>query len=86
MDYKDVAEEFGNKYTLSGNTIGIGLGIGYDYMVTKHIGIGAEFSYVMGALSKFNYDNGTTIEVIDLGTSREGLQRVNLKAGVGYYF
>lgn len=86
MDYKDVAEEFGNKYTLSGNTIGIGVGIGYDYMVTKHIGIGAEFSYVMGALSKFKYDNGTTIEVIDLGTSREGLQRVNLKAGVGYYF
>ena len=86
MDYKDKAEEFGSKYTLSGNSIGFGFSLGYDYLLTKHIAIGAEVSYILGALSKIKYEEGLYTEEIDLGSSREGLQRVNLKAGISYFF
>ena len=85
LSYKDSAEEFGYKYTLSGQTIGLGFGFGYDYRITQHIAIGAEASYYIGALSKVTYDDGTHKEVIDLGNSKEGLQRFNLKAGIRFY-
>ena len=85
LGYKDSAEEFGNKYTLAGHTFGLGLGLGYDYRITQHIAIGAEASYYIGALSKMTYDDGINKEVIDLGNSKEGLQRFNIKAGIRFY-
>ena len=85
LGYKDSAEEFGHKYTLSGHTFGLGLGFGYDYRITQHIAIGAETSYYIGALSKVTYDDGINKEVIDLGNSKEGLQRFNIKAGIRFY-
>jgi len=85
LGYKDSAEEFGYKYTLSGQTLGLGLGFGYDYRITQHIAIGAEASYYIGALSKVTYDDGINKEVIDLGNSKEGLQRFNIKAGIRFY-
>ena len=85
LGYKDSAEEFGYKYTLSGQTIGLGIGFGYDYRITQHIAIGVEASYLMGALSKVTLDDGTHKEVIDMGNSREGLQRFNIKGGIRFY-
>ena len=85
LGYKDSAEEFGYKYTLTGQTFGLGLGMGYDYRLTQHIAIGAEASYYIGALSKVTYDDGTRKEIIDLGNSKEGLQRLNLKSGIRFY-
>jgi hypothetical protein len=85
LGYKDGVEEFGYKYTLSGKTMGLGLGLGYDFRITQHVAIGAEASYYIGALSKVTYDDGTHTEVIDLGNSKEGLQRFNIKAGIRFY-
>ena len=85
LGYKDSAEEFGYKYTLTGQTFGLGLGFGYDYRITQHIAIGAEASYYIGALSKVTYDDGIHKEVIDMGNSREGLQRFNIKGGIRFY-
>ena len=85
MGYKDSAEEFGYKYTLTGQTFGLGLAFGYDYRLTQHIAIGAEASYYIGALSKVTYDDGINKEVIDLGNSKEGLQRFNIKGGIRFY-
>jgi len=85
MGYKDSAEEFGYKYTLTGQTFGLGLAFGYDYRLTQHIAIGAEASYFIGALSKVTYDDGINKEVIDLGNSKEGLQRFNIKGGIRFY-
>ena len=85
MGYKDSAEEFDHRYTLAGHTFGLGLGFGYDYRITQHIAIGAEASYYIGALSKVTYDDGTRKEVIDLGNSKEGLQRFNIKGGIRFY-
>lgn len=86
MDYQDKAKEFDTKYTLSGKTFGLGMVFGYDYLLTKHLAIGVEASYHIAALSKVRYEDGIHIEDYDLGNSREGLQRANLKAGISYYF
>lgn len=87
LGYVDSAEEFGNKYKLTGHTFGLGLGLGYDYRLTKNIAIGVEASYYIGALSKMTYDYGVQYQEvdIDLGNSKEGLQRFNLKAGIRFY-
>ena len=85
MGYKDSAEEFGYKYTLTGQTFGLGFAFGYDYRLTQHIAIGAEASYYIGTLSKVTYDDGTRKEIIDLGNSKEGLQRFNIKGGIRFY-
>lgn len=85
LEYEDNAEEFGLSYKLTGKTLGYGVGFGYDYRITKHIAIGAELSYIIGALKEVLYDDGITKRAINLGNSKEGLQRINLKAGVRFY-
>lgn len=85
MGYKDKAEEFGLNYTLSGKTIGFGVGFGYDYRLTKNVAIGAELSYYQGIISTFLYDDGVHKRDIELGDSKEGLGRLNLKAGLRFY-
>lgn len=87
MSYVDSAEEFENKYKLTGQTLGLGVGVGYDYRLSKNIAIGVETSYYIGALSKITYDYGVQYnEVdIDLGNSKEGLQRFNIRAGIRFY-
>ena len=86
LGYEDKAEEFDQSYTLSGRTLGYGIGFGYDYKITKSIALGAEVSYIGGALSKVRYFDGVhPVQTIDLGKSKEGLQRINLKAGIRFY-
>lgn len=81
MDYTDTGEEFGTTFKINGATLGMGMLLDYDYMVSKHIGIGAGLSYYSAALSKM-YING---HEQNLGKNKEGLQRVNFKAGVRFY-
>ena len=85
LGYKDNAEEFGYKYSLSGQTIGLGINFGYDYRITQNIAIGAEASYYIGGLSKVTYDDGTHKVIINLGNYKEGLQRFNIKGGIRFY-
>ena len=81
MNYVDNGVEFGESYTIKGATFGMGLVIDYDYMLSEHVAIGAGVSYYFGALSKA-YINGYEQ---NLGKNKEGLQRVNFKAGVRFY-
>ncbi len=81
MTYYDYAEEFGYKYNVKGATLGMGVALDYDYMLSKHIGIGAGFSYCGGLLSKVYVNNAEE----DLGQNKIGLGRINLTAGVRFY-
>ena len=86
MGYEDAGEEFGTQYVLKGKTFGTGYAFGYDFKITKHIAIGEELSYYKGSLKNMEYwENGYFKDGIDLGNSREGLQRINLKAGLRFY-
>lgn len=52
MNYVDKGVEFGDSYTINGATAGMGFVFDYDYMLAKHVGIGAGISYYNGVLSK----------------------------------
>jgi len=85
MGYLDDGEEFGYKYKMKGGTLGLGYAFGYDYRLAKHIAIGVEASYYLGALSRVTYVDENYMEEVDLGDSKEGLQRFNLLAGIRFY-
>ncbi len=81
MNYHAIESEFGTDYIIEGATIGMGLTFDYDYMLSKHIGIGAGMSYYNGALSKAKVNGNEQ----NLNNNKEGLQRFNLKAGIRFY-
>lgn len=82
MNYVDNGVQFGDSYTIDGATFGMGFVFDYDYMLTEHVGIGAGASYYWGVLTKAKLNGYEQ----NLGDSKEGLQRINLKAGIRYYF
>lgn len=82
MNYIDKGMEFEKPMNIKGGTVGMGVAIDYDYMISEHIGIGARVSYNNGVISKMNI-NGTEQDLVN---AKEGLQRVNFKAGIRYYF
>lgn len=81
MTYHNNNWELGQQYILDGASLGLGLAVDYDYMLSKHVAIGAGISYYHAVLSKI-YVNGLEY---DLGQNKEGLQRLNLKAGLRFY-
>ncbi len=81
MNYHAIESDFGTDYIIEGATIGMGLTFDYDYMLSKHIGIGAGMSYYNGALSKAKVNGNEQ----NLNNNKEGLQRFNLKAGIRFY-
>lgn len=81
MNYYDYAEEYGYQYTVKGATLGMGMALDYDYMLSKHVGIGAGLSFYRGVLSKVYVNNYEE----NLGQNKIGLSRFNLTAGVRFY-
>lgn len=76
-----------DSYNLTGGTVGLGFEFGADYMITEHFAIGANIGLIGGSLSKVKMDNGTTQQEIELEEdNRENLSRLDLSAGVRWYF
>ena len=81
MNYHNDNWELGQQYRMDGASLGMGMAVDYDYMLSKHVAVGAGVSYYHAVLSKI-YVNGYEY---DLGQNKEGLQRINLKAGIRFY-
>lgn len=81
MNYHDDESQFGDDFRIDGATLATGFAIDYDYMLSKHVAIGAGLSYYFGVLSRV-YINGYEQ---NMGDSKEGLQRLNFKAGIRFY-
>lgn len=81
MNYHNNNWELGQQYIMDGASLGMGMAVDYDYMLSKHVAIGAGISYYHAVLSKIYIDG---LEY-DLGQNKEGLQRLNLKAGLRFY-
>ena len=61
------------RYITPSKGIGVGCALGYDYMITDHLGIGIEFSgYPIIQMSRYGY---LSVDYVNL----------NLKAGLRYY-
>lgn len=85
LDYKDNASIIDN-FTLTGNTIGLLLDFGFDFVFTKDIGVGVGISYMVGSLKEFEYDDGQQKRKIEYedGTA-EGLNRLDISIGLRWY-
>jgi opacity protein-like surface antigen len=73
--------------TITGGTVGLGLDFGADYMITPHFGVGANLGLIGGSLNKVKYNDGTGEVDVDLEDGqRENLSRLDISAGVRWYF
>lgn len=76
-----------SSYNLTGGTVGLGFEFGADYMITEHFGVGANIGLIGGSLSKVKVDDGTVQREVELEEeNRENLSRLDVSAGVRWYF
>ena len=89
LGYKDDGIVGGNSLEITGGTVGIGVGLNYDFHITPSFAIGAGANFIAGSVSKLKVSvNGQsqTLEVEEFsGEDRENLSRINLSAGIRFY-
>lgn len=76
-----------DKFAITGGTVGAGLELGLDYMITEHFGVGANVGLVSGVLTKYTIDDGINQTEVELEKEqRESLARLDLSVGVRWSF
>ncbi|BAP33319.1 uncharacterized protein CHSO_4282 [Chryseobacterium sp. StRB126] len=66
----------------AGSNLGLGAGLGYQYVLSDHLFIGPKLSMTAGTLNKMK-TSGITV---DLGDEKERLTRVSLSGVVAFHF
>ncbi|MGV9011944.1 MAG: outer membrane beta-barrel protein [Flavobacteriales bacterium] len=85
MSYKDEVNDLG-KLTVRGSTVGLSWGIGADFSIDPDLSLGFSFTYLIGALSRYDVDDGNETASIQLENGNyEGLSRIDLSAGLRWY-
>lgn len=73
---------FTSSTTITGNTLGLNLDIGHDFMLSENFALGFLFSYVVGTLTKINDGRSTS----DLAKEDyESLNRIDITFGIRFY-
>ncbi len=71
-----------NNVTITGGTMGVRWGIGYDFMISDNYAIGLQFSMLSGTLTQIEISDGTTTESKSLEADEyESLSRIDLSIG-----
>ncbi|RNC65157.1 outer membrane beta-barrel protein [Proteiniphilum sp. X52] len=93
LGYLGIMQKFSNpgnpsEYgTLTGSTVGPHFGVGFEYQVSKRIGIGVDLTEISGYLTSVNYNNLTrdpsSPEISS--ENRLNVSRINATVGVRYY-
>lgn len=74
-----------DSYNITGGTIGMSLDITYDIGITEKISLGIQASLLSASLYSYNYDNGVTIQKVQLEAGGyENLSRVDLSFGIRF--
>ena len=74
-----------NSHYLSGHCLGHGIMVTYDYLLTHHIAIGAQCTYLIGKVEQLNNQRKYNSEIIHLDEPIV-LNRISPKMGIHYYF
>jgi hypothetical protein len=70
-------------YKITGNTLGMGMDIGYDFEITENFLFGFQLSLISGVLKSYILDDGHTIQRIDLEKGHyESLYRIDFSIGI----
>ena len=84
MIYKD---DFENGFwVIEGDTLGIKVGVGYDYVIDENFGIGAGIYFLSGVLRGYDETIDGQKETIELEEGQyEGLANISFNIGVRFY-
>ncbi len=86
IHYKNISTLGSSFLTIDGGSFGIGLGLGYDIVLSDQFGLGLGVSMVAGTLTKVNLRNGFSTTTIKLEEEEyEGLARVDITLGLRLY-
>lgn len=73
-----------DRYTFSGETLGLTLGLGYEKRLSKAYGLMFNLSYFSGFLSSFKINDGTTTITVEMEDEYESLHRLDFSVGVKF--
>ncbi len=79
---------FANEYiNFNGASVGFQTGVGLEYKIIPHLGIGINMLVTSGLITEFHYDNNgvKSIQSLDIDEG-EGLGQISLGIGLRYYF
>ncbi len=85
--YRNEAEYVNSCLLLTGKNIGMDASFGLEYFITKNFSAGADLSVFYSSLRKIRITDGTSTTTIKLDKDNyENLSRIELSAGIRYYF
>ena len=86
--YKDKGYANSNLIEINGTTVGLGIGAGYNYAITKNVAVGVKMSLLSGTLTSYTLRiNSGYKQTVDLEAGKqENLSQFNLSAGVRFNF
>ncbi|MBN4051367.1 hypothetical protein JYU16_00985 [bacterium AH-315-M05] len=85
LDYRNNAKLI-DDFILSSSALGFSGDIGIDFLIDNNISLGIAFSITLGTLSKFEIDDGVSIQTIELDKENfENISRIDLSIGLKYY-
>lgn len=74
---------FVDDFKISGITLGLSLGMGYDVKLSEDLSLGFQFSILRGLLTKYDLTDGGYTEEIQLEKdSYESLNRIDFSVGL----
>lgn len=74
-----------DKYKITGSTIGLSYDIGYDIGLSNNLSLGFQVSFLAGTLIKYDLNDGSTTETIDLEEEGyESLNRIDFSVGLRF--
>lgn len=82
LSYKDNATVIDN-FTLTSGTFGLFWDLGVDFSIDKNLSLGLFFSYTIGTLNQYYYDDGSKTKTIKLDQNNsENISRIDLSVGL----
>lgn len=86
LSYKNVSSLGPDFLQISGGTIGMGFGVGYEFYLSKSVGLGLTISGSLGTLTKVKVSNGFSSATIKLSEEEyESLGRFDVSLGLRLY-
>lgn len=72
---------------IKGSTVGIVADLGYDGKIADNLFLGAQISFLVGALSEYDVSNGLTQRTVSLDDDdKDNLSRLDLSVGIRFHF
>ncbi len=86
LNFSNFSTLDGQQLQIKGATLGLTLGLGYDFYISKNFGVGLGIGFVLGTLTKVTLNDGNTTQTVKLEEGQyEGLSRIDLSVGLRVY-